>query len=225
MTSDEVEEARKRGARWADHLSGERQSLRQQAEVQYNVRPITPLCLMDHVARILPEDAAVVEESPTTTGCHLERIGALKNTTGYFAQRGWALGWGLNCAIGVQLAWPDRPVLAIIGDGSALYGIQGLWTAARYRLPVTFLVTNNTEYRILKQCARVLELPNALAGRYVGLEVVDPAVDYVGLAQSLGVRGCRLTEPDEVSQALQESLAGEEPRLVEVPVRHPNEDS
>jgi benzoylformate decarboxylase len=116
-------------------------------------------------------------------------------------------------------------VLAIIGDGSSLYGIQGLWTAARYRLPVTFLVTNNTEYKILKQCARVLRLPNALAGQYVGLDVVDPTVDYVSLAQSLGVPGCRLTEPDEISQALQESLAGDEPRLVEVPVRSPDEDS
>jgi benzoylformate decarboxylase len=174
------------------------------------------------LAEVLPENVAVVEESPTTTGCYLERIGALKNTSGYFAQRGWALGWGMNCAIGVQLAWPDRPVLAITGDGSALYGIQGLWTAARYQLPVTFVITNNRQYKILKECAQVLNLPQAAEGNYMGLDIVDPVIDYVALAESLGVRACRVAEPDQVSDVVKESLAGNEPRLVEVPVRAPD---
>ena len=82
---------------------------------------MTPLCALESLTRILPYDVAVIEEAPTTTGGYFEQIGVLKNSEGYFAQRGWALGWGLNCAIGVQLAWPERPVLAIIGDGSALY--------------------------------------------------------------------------------------------------------
>ena len=83
----------------------------------------------------------------------------LRNTSGYFAQRGWALGWGLNFAIGVRLAWPDRPVLALIGDGSAMYGIQGLWTAAHYRMPVTFVIVQQPPVQILKDCAQVLSCP------------------------------------------------------------------
>jgi benzoylformate decarboxylase len=129
------------------------------------------------------------------------------------------LGWGLNCAIGVKLAWPDRPVLAIVGDGSALYGIQGLWTAAHYRIPVTFLVTNNTQYKILKECAGVLGLPNALAGRFLGLDVADPAIDYLGLARSLGVAACRASEPDELAERVSASLAGDAPQVIEVPIR------
>jgi benzoylformate decarboxylase len=201
----------------------ERAALRGEAEVQKDCRPIAPMYLMETIARILPPDVAIIEEAPTTTmGGYFERTGALKNTSGYFAQRGWALGWGLNCAIGVKLAWPDRPVLALIGDGSAMYGIQGLWTAAHYRIPVTFVICNNHEYKILKDCAKVLHLPAACAERFEGLDVVEPAIDYVALAQSLGVAAKRIVEPDELSDALVDSFKGETPRLIEVPVRHPD---
>ncbi len=195
-----------------------REALRREAQAQWDHRPMTPLCLMESLARVLPEHAAVIEESPTTTGGYLERVGALRDPAGYFAQRGWALGWGLNCAIGVKLAWPDRPVLAVIGDGSALYGIQGLWTAAHYRIPVTFVITNNTQYKILKECAEVLRLPEAAAGRYVGLDVVDPAIDYLGLARSFGVAAERVREPDELCQAVRAALGAGVPRVIEVPI-------
>ncbi|MFH1922967.1 MAG: thiamine pyrophosphate-binding protein [Planctomycetota bacterium] len=219
MGPEAIEAARARAAAHGEANRQTRKSLRSEAERERNVRPITPLCLTESLARILPDDVAVIEESPTSSGAYFERAGVLKNTDGYFAQRGWALGWGLNCAIGVKLAWPERPVLALIGDGSAMYGIQGLWTAAHYRLPVTFVVTNNTEYRILKDCARVLKLPEACAGRFVGLDIVDPAIDYVGLSRSLGVAARRVSEPDELVQAVSESLAGDTPQLIEVPVK------
>src|SRR5262249_17026432 len=141
-----------------------------------------------------------------------------RNATGYFGHRGWALGWGLGCAIGVKLAWPDRPVLALIGDGAALYGIQGLWTAAHERLPVTFLLCNNAQYQILKVGARGLDLPRAGKGRFLGLDLVDPEVDYVSLARSLGVEAVRLSEPDAVADAVADSFAAAGPRLIEVPI-------
>ena len=102
-----------------------------------------------------------------------------------------------------------------------MYGIQGLWTAARYRLPVTFVITNNAENRILKNCAGVLNLPAASAGRYVGLDVVEPNIDYVALAQSLGVSARRVSEPEELSEAVRGSLAGDAPQLIGAPVKHP----
>ena len=225
MTVEEVDMARARHAARAKQLAAGRETLRRQAETFADTRPIAPAYLMESLARILPDDVAVIEEAPTTTaGGYFERAGVLKNTDGYFAQRGWALGWGMNCAIGVQLAWPERPVLALIGDGSAMYGCQGLWTAARYRLPVTFVVCNNTQYQILKDCAKVLDLPAALEDRHEGLDLVDPAVDYVGLARSLGVPGRKITEPEELAEAVRESLAQREgPQLIEVPVARPAE--
>ncbi len=219
LTSAQRQAAQERAATWAETHARRRNQLRREAASQFALRPITPYCLMENLARVLPANVAVVEESTTSTFCYLERTGSLRNTSGYFAQRGWALGWGLNCAIGVKLAWPDRPVLAILGDGAALYGVQGLWTAAHYRIPVTFLITNNTQYRILKDCARVLQLPNACAGRFEGLDLLDPAIDYVSLAQSFGVPARRVIDPEEMAARVDESLRGDSPQLIEVPVQ------
>ncbi len=218
MTPEEQAAARRRAEAWACRHRALREELRRQALAQFHLRPLSPLCLMESLARVLPADVAVVEESATTTAGYLERTGTLRDPFGYFAQRGWALGWGLNCAIGVKLAWPHRPVLAILGDGAALYGIQGLWTAAHYGIAVTFVVANNAQYKILKECAAVLKLPQAAAGRYVGLDLVNPCIDYVGLAQALGVAAERIEHPDQLSEAVRDSLAGAVPRLIEVPI-------
>lgn len=221
MTPAQTEAARLRGAACGEAHRAVREALRRQAAEQYAARPMTPLGMMDHLARILPADVAVIEESPTTAAGYFERVGAMKDTSGYFAHRGWALGWGLNCAIGVKLAWPNRPVLALIGDGSAMYGIQGLWTAARYRIPVTFVVTNNREYRILKECARVMRLPAASAGDFLAMDTVDPSVDFVALAQSLGVPARRIDDPEALASAVSQSLSANRLELIEASVRQP----
>jgi len=219
MTPRQIAAAKQRGEERAAAHRNQRNVLLREAESRYSLRPIAPMCLMDVLSRVLPENIAVIEESPTTTGCYFERVGALKSSGDYFAHRGWALGWGLNCALGVKLAWPDRPVLAILGDGAALYGVQGLWSAAHYRIPVTFVITNNAQYKILKQCAQVLRLPHAQAGRYLGLDVVEPAVDYVALARSLGVAAIRVTEPEELAEHAAAALAANVPQVIEVPIQ------
>ena len=211
-------QAAKRFQRWARTHQESRAALRAEAVGQFDERPATRLAVLEQTARLLPDDVVVLEESPTTTKCYFERAGVLPTASGYFAHRGWALGWGLNCAIGVKMAWPDRPVLAIIGDGSALYGFQGLWTAAQRQLPVTFLVTNNRQYKILKDCSEVLKLETALAGQFLGMDLDRPAVDYVALAESFGVPGCRIDDPAAAAEAVAESFTGDGPRLIEVPI-------
>ena len=89
-------------------------------------------------------------------------------------------------AIGVSLALPGRPVTAIVGDGSAMYGIQALWTAAHLKLPMTYVITNNRSYRIIKE-RLVVDARHRTSSS--GMDIRDPAIDYVGLAQSMGVRG------------------------------------
>jgi benzoylformate decarboxylase len=198
-----------------------RRELRAEIATQSSRRPLTPLTFMDAVARAFPQDGAVVEEAATTTNMLLERLGVLKDPTAYFGPRGWALGWGLGCAVGVKFAWPERPVLALLGEGSALYGIQGLWTAAHFQVPVTFIICNNAEYQILKDCARLLPLPRMASGRFLTMDLVQPEIDFVGLARSLGVEAVRLTEPEELSERLHTSLGGDKPVVLDVPlVRH-----
>ena len=218
LTPEQTAAAIARGqARGAAHQQT-RDALWRRADAERPTRPLTPLGLMSSLARVLPDDVAVVEEAVTTTNTYFERLGALKNTSGYFAHRGWALGWGLGCALGVKLAWPERPVLAMIGEGAAMYGIQGLWSAARYRLPVTFVVPNNAQYQILKVGAQQLALPAARTGRYEGLDLVGPEIDLVALARSLGVEAHRITEPDELADRVRKSLAGDAPQLFDVPI-------
>jgi benzoylformate decarboxylase len=195
-----------------------RESLRMQINEQSSLRPLTPLGLMGALSKVLPDDVAVVEEAVTTTNTTFERLGALKNTTGYFGHRGWALGWGLGVSIGVKLAWPDRPVLALLGEGAATYGIQGLWSAAKYKVPVVFVICNNAQYQILKIGARGLNLPRANEGRFEGLDLVGPEIDYVGLARSFGIESHRISEPDELADAVSAGFKGDKPILFDVPI-------
>ena len=221
MSPEEQRAAASRSRSRVQAHETEKDSLRKQAQAQYHFRPMTPLSLMDSLARVLPENIAVVEEAATICNHYLELSGLLRNVDGYFGQRGWALGWGLNCAIGVKIAWPSRPVLAIVGDGAALYGCQGLWTAAHYRIPITFVVCNNKEYRILKDCAKVMKLSGLPEGRFEGMDVVDPEIDFVGLARSFGVAAQRVAAPDELSEAVRDSLTRTTPTLIEALVEYP----
>src|SRR5205085_7056792 len=134
----------------------QRHDLLKKVDAERARRPMSPLVLMRAISQSVPENIAVVEEATTTTQGFLERMGVLQDPYGYFAHRGWALGWGIGCALGVKLAWPQRPVLAVIGDGAAMYGIQALWTAAHHRIPVTLVIANNAQYKILKDCAEML---------------------------------------------------------------------
>ncbi len=210
--------ARQRMEAQAARQQQARAALQARITAQWQARPLAPAVVMGAIAAALPADGAVIEEAVTTTNHTLQRLGAIRNPEGYFGHRGWALGWGLGCALGVRLAWPSRPVLAILGEGAALYGIQGLWTAARYRIPVTFVICNNAQYQILKAGARGLNLPHALAGQYVGQDLNQPEIDIVGLAQSLGVKAARVADPDELVARLRASLAGDEPQLFDVPI-------
>jgi benzoylformate decarboxylase len=121
--------------------------------------------------------------------------------------------------LGVKIAWPKRPVLALLGEGAAMYGIQGLWTAARYRIPVTFVVPNNAQYQILKVGAKQLHLPTALRDEMDGCDLNQPEIDLVALARSLGVEAHRISEPEELADRVAESLAGDVPRLFDVPIQ------
>ncbi len=193
-------------------------SLRTKIEQQASSRPMTSRTLMAAIARMLPREVAIVQEAPTSHHNVLEKLGAIADPAGYFAHRGWALGWGIGCALGVKLAWPDRPVLALIGDGAAMYGIQGLWTAARHNLPVTFVICNNARYKILQVCGDVLKLDRIADASAPGVVLDSAAIDYVGLAASLSIEAHNVSEPEELSAKVQSALASPRPVLFNVPI-------
>ncbi|MGZ5343039.1 MAG: thiamine pyrophosphate-dependent enzyme, partial [Solirubrobacterales bacterium] len=129
----------------------------------------------------------------------------------YFFGAGGGLGFGLAAAIGVQLAQPDRPVVCVLGEGSAQYAITGFWSAAAYKVPVTFLVLRNEEYAILKWFAEVEEVKGAPA-----LDL--PKLDVADVARGYGINSEVVSRRDELRAALEKAIASEAPELVEVPV-------
>jgi benzoylformate decarboxylase len=136
----------------------------------------------------------------------------------FYGLRGGGIGWGLPAALGVKLALPARPVLALVGDGSAMYTCQALWTAAHDRIAAVFVILNNSSYRILKQRLVALRGLAAQVDRFVGMELNDPAIDYVGLARSLGVAAERATTVHDVADLIAKGLKSDVPLLIDVPV-------
>src|SRR6202035_1271012 len=144
--------------------------------------PVQPLALLEAIGEMLPRDAVVIEEA-LSSAPGIRSLIRSDDPQSYFGLRGGGIGWGLPAAIGAKLALPDRPVVALIGDGSAMYTVQALWTAAHERISV---ILNNTPYRILKQRLHALRGHAEQVDAYVGMELIDPPVDFVGLARSLG---------------------------------------
>ena len=212
----QVEASIGRRASYLAQRVAEQERLHAEIEASWNERPMTPIALMGALARSLPPEAAVVEEAATTHNNLLERLGVLADPAARIAHRGWALGWGVGCAVGAKLAWPGRPVVALLGDGATLYGVQGFWTAAHHQIPVTFVVANNTQYKILKVSGGVMALPEVVRGNHLGMDLVQPEVDFVGLARSFGVQAHRVTDPDDLSGRLLDSLRANEPTLLDV---------
>jgi len=187
------------------------------AEAERARAPIGQAHLMQTLASLLPADAVVVDESATSLPFVLRYV-PFATPGSFFGSKTGTLGWGMGAALGVQLACPGRKVVATIGDGSVMYSPQALWTAARYRLPITYVVPNNTSYAILKSGMLSLDLASAKRGIYPGMDLVDPEIDYVGLAKALGVRAERVEKPGELRDVLAACLAHAGPSLVDVAI-------
>jgi benzoylformate decarboxylase len=175
--------------------------------------PIDPRYLMLRLSEHVPADGVVIEEA-LTSSVSLPGFLRLADRHAFFGLASGGLGFALPGAIGVSLALPGRRVTAVVGDGSAMYGIQALWTAAHLKLPITYVIANNRSYRILKE--RLVSMRST--DRFVGMDLREPAIDYAGLAQSMGVPARRVTDPNDIVPALREAAARSGPNLVEVMV-------
>jgi benzoylformate decarboxylase len=179
--------------------------------------PISPAHLFATLADLVPADVAIVDESASSLPYVLRYL-PFATPGSFFGSKTGTLGWGMGAALGVQLASPRRKVVATIGDGSVMYAPQALWTAARHALPVTYVVANNASYAILKSGMISLALPSAKRGTYPGMDLVQPEIDYVGLARALGCRAERVDKPSALRDTLAACLADSGPSLVDVAI-------
>ena len=194
--------------------SARRARRREHAEKQREATPLAPEWLMMSLVDHLPENAIVVDEGITTAAPLLDFL-PFRDRHDYFGNTSGGIGWGIAAAVGVQLARPERRVVAVIGDGSAMYSIQALWSAAKQKLPVIFVIANNGGYRIIKQRLKSFHGNE----QFIGMDFEDPAIDAAGLARAFGMKGVTVRSAEEFERAMAEATAGHGPVLIEAIVQ------
>jgi benzoylformate decarboxylase len=215
MTSGARAAARERLINATGAIHAERETLHAKARAAAELTPIQPLALLQAIGAMLPKNAVVVEEA-ISSGVGIRQLMRSDDPQSFFGLRGGGIGWGLPAAIGVKLALPERPVVALIGDGSAMYTCQALWTAAHDRIAVVFVIFNNRSYRILKQRLHAQRGHAAQVDTYVGMELIDPPIDFVGLARSLGIAAERASTLPETTDLIASGLSGDAAMLIDV---------
>ena len=190
-----------------------REAHRANALAQTAAAPMAPNLAMLRIVDALPKDAVVVDEGILSTRT-LPALYPFRDAKAFFGLGSGGIGFAMAGAVGVQLALPDRPVVAIVGDGSAMYSIQALWTAANAKLPITYIIANNGGYRIIKERLKSFHGVE----QYTGMEFKDPQIDFTGLARSMGVFARQITDPDDISPAIAESTGRVGPTLLDVMV-------
>ena len=178
--------------------------------------PMSPERAVAELAALTPADARLIDES-ITAGSAVSRYFRFERGC-WFRLRGGGIGAGMAIPIGIRLADPEGPIVALVGDGSSLYSITALWTAAHHGLPITWVILNNHSYRILKENARRGPDAAGAAQRLVGVDLTDPEIDFVSVAEGFGVEAHRLTSPEDIRQAYPAALAAGRPVLLDLSI-------
>jgi len=173
-------------------------------------QPIDPRYLMHRLVECLPANAVVVEEALTAASALFELL-PYRDPRGLVGLASGGIGFALPGAIGASLALPGRPVVAVVGDGSAMYSIQALWTAAHLKLPITYVILNNSSYRILKE--RMVSFRGARA--FAGMDLHEPPIGFKALAEGMGIKAATASNPREIDSVLREAVGSGAPRLIE----------
>ena len=197
----------------SNNWTAQRDKARVEAMLAAETSPIDPQYLALRFTETLPRDAVVVDEGLVST-YSLPKFVAVRGPQDYYGLASGGLGFAVPGAVGISMALPGRPIAVIVGDGSAMYAIQGLWSAAHHRLPITYLVANNRGYRIIKE--RLVSFRKT--DRFTGMDLRDPDIDFVSLAASFGLAARRITDPQDLAPALREAFASGKPNLLDVSV-------
>lgn len=181
--------------------------------------PMPPGVALSALAAALPGDVIVVDEA-ITAAPDLEMSFLPNGTDKYFAGRGGGIGQGIAGALGISAAYPERVVVAVSGDGSAMYSIQALWTAAHHKLRVIFVILSNREYRVLKHNMdihrdRFSETPEQ---PYPRMDLANPNLDFIAMAEGMGIAGQRVSTVAEIKNAALEAVTVQGPYMIEIAV-------
>ena len=175
---------------------------------------IDPAWMVMKIVATMPEETIIVDEGIISSRALMSLL-PYRTSSSLFGMASGGIGWGVPAACGVQAAHPEKPLIAIIGDGSSMYSIQALWTAANQKLPVNYVICDNGGYRIIKE--RLFSFHGN--ENFIGMDFKEPAVDFVGLANSVGVPSVRVVDHSELVPALEDALNNTSgPNLISVTV-------
>ena len=189
--------------------------LEQRVKNGWDGTPINAARLMRTMDKLIERDALIVNESPTSKDILMANFQFSPGRSYFSNSSGGYLGWGLGAAIGAKLASPRRRVVACLGDGSSMFGLQGLWTLAKYRVPLTVIVFNNRAYMAVKNQFRGSEERIRIAAE-MGAELVGPELNFARLADTFGIFGQRVEQPEQIEAALKRALEQSGPAVVDV---------
>jgi benzoylformate decarboxylase len=213
---------RSNGSRKAERIECLEQAKEQaKAELEKRVRdgwdvtPVSAARLVRAMDKLLERDLLIVNESPTSKDILMSNFQFTPGRSYFSNSSAGYLGWGLGAAIGAQLASPGRRVVACLGDGSSMFGLQGLWTLAKYRVPLLAVVFNNRAYMAVKNQFRGSEEKIRIAAE-LGAELVGPELNFARLAECFGLFGQRVEEPNDIEPALKRAMQQSGPAVVDV---------
>ena len=187
----------------------------EKAQQERDQVPISVSRLMQELRESIKPGTLIIDDCWSSSPA-LRRVLDFSEPNSFQRTRGGgSIGWGMSGALGAKLAVPDRPVVAVIGDGSAMWSIQSLWTAAHYNIPVSYIICTNASYAQVKIMKNLL-MGEKARGRYLGMDLDRPRIDFCQLAQAMGVQGEKVELPEELGKALGAAFDCGQPRLVEV---------
>ena len=184
---------------------------------RWDQRPMAADRMMAEAAKALPSDTIIVDDSISSKDA-LHGAFQFDQPDSIFGERAGAIGWGMGSTMGVKLAQPDRPVIGVVGDGSAMMTVQALWTAAMANIPAIYLICNNRSYRILKVNMNTYKnqiLHEETPDAYVGMDFPIP-LNIAGIANAIGVYGRTIEDPSEIGPALRQALDSGKPAVLDV---------
>ena len=186
-------------------------------EAQWNNIPMSPSRAAREVANALPDNAIIVDESITNSGEVASAI-EIQLPHQFYGGRGGGIGQGIAGAIGIQIAHPSSPVVCLSGDGSAMYSIQALWSAAHHDLPILFIIWANREYRVLKHNLDIYRsrYDSASNKPYPHMDLEHPIIDFVSIARGHGIEAKKIEDPEEIAPAVEKALSSKSATLLEI---------
>jgi benzoylformate decarboxylase len=218
-TPDDRSAAERRNQGHAQVKARDAQAQKDRLQKAWDRVPTSMARAMAEIKAGAPKDVVVVDES-ITASIDLARTFDFDTPGTFFSGRGGGIGQGLAGAIGVQVAFPKKPVLCISGDGSAMYSIQALWSAAHHDLPIVFVILANREYRILKHNLDAYRTRfDARSNKpYAQMDLTGPQLGFVDLAKGMGVAGTLVTKAEEIKAAVQVAFKSKKPHVIEIAI-------